>query len=161
MPASSLHVIPCAHSLAQTNFYVKGLSCVVACSMRVFKMDALVGSSNQACLSAALWSLGVGGSDEEYWTCWCQVCITVALISEASKCTMFALPLCTTYIKFEGIILQQKQIVLLASSCHTGHKEETCASACMLDAGTQDTALVISLVRSARWTFWHICNRTD
>jgi hypothetical protein len=46
-----------AHSLKYRNTYAHGLSCVESCSERAFKTDVLVGSSDQACLSAASLSL--------------------------------------------------------------------------------------------------------
>jgi len=45
-----------------------GMSCLEANSERACKTDALAGSRDQACLSAASWSFVCGGSDKE--SCW-------------------------------------------------------------------------------------------
>jgi len=57
VPVTSVHArFPPTHLSAETRMHM-GLSCVVACSERACKTDVLVGSSDQACLSAASLSL--------------------------------------------------------------------------------------------------------
>jgi hypothetical protein len=56
-PGTSVHArFPPTHLNAETRMHM-GLSCVEACSERACKTDILVGSGDQACLSAATLSL--------------------------------------------------------------------------------------------------------
>jgi len=64
--------------------------------MFVFKMDAVVGGSNLACVAAAAWSLEWVADKRNTGHIGAKYALTVALVSEAFKYTVFALPLHTT-----------------------------------------------------------------
>lgn len=84
MPASCVQVVPEAESLPRTNTCINtrmGLSCLAACNVRAFGMEALAESSALSCVSAAFWSpvcetaIGASRSVDD------KFAITVALIS--------------------------------------------------------------------------------
>lgn len=64
--------------------------------MCVFKMDAMVGGSNEACVAAAACSLDWVAEKRNTGHVGAKYALTVVLVSEAFKCTVFALPLHTT-----------------------------------------------------------------
>jgi hypothetical protein len=63
MPVTSVHVcFPTTHLSRQTHVCKWELSCLEASSEQACKTDALAGSSDQACLSPASWSLVWGAA---------------------------------------------------------------------------------------------------
>jgi len=59
-------------------------------------MDAVVGGSDPACVAAAAWSLEWVAEMRNTEHVGAKYALTVALVSEAFKYTVFALPLHTT-----------------------------------------------------------------